>query len=63
MASRFRKDESGATAIEYGLMVSLIAAVLVVVVGNLGLAAQGEFSTVCTALGGTDCLTAPTSGG
>ncbi len=34
--SRFAKDESGATAIEYGLIVALIAVVIVGVVGTIG---------------------------
>lgn len=55
-ASRFRKDESGATAIEYGLFAALIAAVLVVIVGSLGTTVQGKFQNVCTALNsGTAC--------
>ena len=33
--SRFLKDESGATAIEYGLIAALIAVVLVAVMGTL----------------------------
>jgi pilus assembly protein Flp/PilA len=33
---RFVKEEDGATAVEYGLMVSLIAAVIVVSVTALG---------------------------
>ena len=32
----FLKDEEGATAVEYGLIVALIAAVIVVTVGTLG---------------------------
>jgi pilus assembly protein Flp/PilA len=31
-----RSDETGATAVEYGLLVALIAAVIVVVVAALG---------------------------
>lgn len=34
--SRFLKDESGATAIEYGLIAALIAVVLVAVMQTLG---------------------------
>ena len=34
--SRFVKDESGATAIEYGLIAALIAVVLIAVMGTLG---------------------------
>lgn len=39
--SRFIKDESGATAIEYGLIAALIAVVLITVLTNLG----GELNT------------------
>ncbi|ADG11877.1 Flp family type IVb pilin [Caulobacter segnis] len=34
--TRFLKDESGATAIEYGLIVALIAVVIVTAVTTLG---------------------------
>ncbi len=34
--SRFLKDESGATAIEYGLIAALIAAVIIGAVGSIG---------------------------
>ena len=34
--TRFLKDESGATAIEYGLIAALIAAVLATVLGTIG---------------------------
>ena len=34
--SRFIKDESGATAIEYGLIAALIAVAIITVVGTLG---------------------------
>lgn len=34
--TRFLKDESGATAIEYGLIVALIAVVIVTAVQTLG---------------------------
>jgi pilus assembly protein Flp/PilA len=42
---RLRNDE-GATAVEYGLMVSLIAAVIVVSVAALGSKLDGVFSGV-----------------
>lgn len=41
-ATQFWNDESGATAIEYGLIAALIAAVIVGVIGNIG----GELNTV-----------------
>ena len=34
--TRFAKDESGATAIEYGLIVALIAVVIITAVSTLG---------------------------
>jgi pilus assembly protein Flp/PilA len=34
--TRFLKDESGATAIEYGLIVALIAVVIATIVTSLG---------------------------
>ncbi|MGE3622719.1 MAG: Flp family type IVb pilin [Bdellovibrionales bacterium] len=43
---RFMKDESGATAIEYGLIASLIAVAIVGVLLTLGPALSGVFQTV-----------------
>jgi pilus assembly protein Flp/PilA len=40
------KEERGATAVEYGLMVALIAAVIIGAVTALGLGVQGTFNTV-----------------
>ena len=40
------RGDRGATAVEYGLMVALIAAVIVGVVATLGNKIQGAFSTV-----------------
>jgi pilus assembly protein Flp/PilA len=34
--TRFAKDESGATAIEYGLIVALIAVVIITAISTLG---------------------------
>jgi len=47
---RFVKDEDGATAVEYGLLVALIAAVIVGTVGILGGQINGAFLTVTGAL-------------
>ena len=41
-----KNSENGATAVEYGLMVALIAAVIVGVVAALGTKIQGAFQTV-----------------
>jgi pilus assembly protein Flp/PilA len=45
-----RRDDEGATAVEYGLLVALIAAVIVGVVTLLGAEIQGAFQDVVDAL-------------
>lgn len=45
-----RMDERGATAVEYGLLVALIAAVIVGVVLTLGGKIKGAFTTVNTSI-------------
>ena len=47
---RFMREEDGATAVEYGLMVALIAAVIVGIVTNLGTNVRGAFTTVSNAI-------------
>jgi len=47
---KVRRDARGATAVEYGLLVALIAAVIVTIVGTLGLQVQDAFQTVSDAL-------------
>lgn len=44
----FFKEEEGASAVEYGLLVALIAAVIVIVVGLLGSQVSAAFQTVLT---------------
>ena len=46
----FVADQSGATAIEYALIGSLIAIVLVTVLTNLGTRLSAEFSEISSAL-------------
>jgi pilus assembly protein Flp/PilA len=46
----FLKDESGATAIEYGLIAALVAVVLVTALGLLGNKLSGTFNTVANNL-------------
>jgi pilus assembly protein Flp/PilA len=53
MLIKFWKDEEGATAVEYGLIAALIAAVIAVTVGELGTALDGIFSDIKTAIAGT----------
>ena len=43
-------SEKGATAVEYGLLVALIAAVIVTIVGTLGTQVNTAFTTVSSAL-------------
>ncbi|HBP88103.1 MAG TPA: Flp family type IVb pilin [Nitrospirales bacterium] len=45
---RFVNDEEGATAIEYGLLAALIAAVIVGAVTAVGTALSGTFQTIST---------------
>ena len=44
--SRFMRDESGATAIEYGLIAALIAVVVIGAVTAVGTKLSGTFNTV-----------------
>jgi len=48
--TRFVKDESGATAIEYGLIVALIAVVIITAVTTIGTNLKTAFTTVSTNL-------------
>lgn len=46
LVQKFRNDESGASMVEYGLLVALIAAVLIAVVTSLGTGLQGVFQSI-----------------
>jgi pilus assembly protein Flp/PilA len=46
LAQPIRRDDRGATAVEYGLMVALIAAVIVTTVGLLGAKLNTLFTSV-----------------
>ena len=48
--SRFISDESGATAIEYGLIVALIAVVIIGAVSTLGTNLNSTLSTAGSAI-------------
>jgi pilus assembly protein Flp/PilA len=48
--TRFIKDESGATAIEYGLIAALIAVVLIAALTQLSGALNGVFTGTATKL-------------
>ena len=52
LVSRFLKDESGATAIEYGLIAALIAVVIIAGVTTLGGNLNTTFTNLSTNVGG-----------
>ncbi len=47
---RFAKDESGATAIEYGLIAGLISVIIISVLTSIGTRLNPKFSSIDTAL-------------
>jgi pilus assembly protein Flp/PilA len=50
LAKRFIQAESGATAIEYGLIVALIAVFIIGAVTAVGTSLSGQFNTVASSL-------------
>jgi len=48
--ARFATDESGATAIEYGLIAGLIAVVIITAVQTLGTRISGKFNAIANNL-------------
>lgn len=51
MISRFLKDESGATAIEYGLIAALIAVVCITALTGIGDNLKKTFETIESDIG------------
>lgn len=51
--ARFAKDESGATAIEYGLIAALIGLAIVIGAGALGTGLGNQFNTIAECIGDT----------
>jgi pilus assembly protein Flp/PilA len=49
---RLKRDEKGATAVEYGLMVGLIAVVIIFAVSTLGEQLNELFTSITDELGG-----------
>ena len=47
----FFKDESGASAVEYGLLVALIAVVIIGAVTTLGSNISSKFTSAATSIG------------
>ena len=53
LVTRFVSDESGATAIEYGLIAAGISVAIIAVVQGLGSKLTATFQTISDKLGGT----------
>jgi pilus assembly protein Flp/PilA len=51
MLRRFFQDEAGASAVEYGLLVALIAVVIITAVTTLGTNLSTRFNSVATSIG------------
>ncbi len=52
MFARFMKDESGATAIEYGLIAALIAVAIITGATTLGSTLNSKFDSIATTVSG-----------
>ncbi|GGI19025.1 pilus assembly protein [Bradyrhizobium guangdongense] len=50
MVSKFWSDESGATAIEYGLIAAGIALAIITVVNSLGTTLNDKFTSISSSL-------------
>ncbi|GLR86170.1 pilus assembly protein [Bradyrhizobium iriomotense] len=50
MVQKFWSDESGATAIEYGLIAAGIALAIITVVNNLGTSLNDKFGSISSSL-------------
>ncbi len=55
--SQRRDDERGASAVEYGLLVAAIAALIVVIVFALGGIVRDSFDKTCDTIAGTAQVT------
>ncbi|MCO6391966.1 Flp family type IVb pilin [Aliihoeflea aestuarii] len=57
LLKRFKNDESGATAIEYGLIAALIGVTIIGAAGLLGDELVTTFTNIDTALSGANTVT------
>jgi len=62
-ACRAKSDETGATAVEYGIMVALIAVVIIVAVTLLGGTIKDTFTNVQCSMSGKTYVAGAASGG
>lgn len=53
--TRFFKEEEGASAVEYGLLVALIALAIIIVVTAVGTKLENVFNRICVKLGNGTC--------
>lgn len=51
LIQKFIRDEEGASAVEYGLLVALIAVAIIAAVKTLGTNLKGQFEEVSTQIG------------
>jgi pilus assembly protein Flp/PilA len=63
MLARHNRGDEGATAVEYGLMVAAIAALIAGTVGALGGFVQGAFDKTCSALSAASPKCVPPTAG
>lgn len=56
---RARRDERGASAVEYGLLVALIAVVIAAGVTMLGQVLNSNIQSACSQIGGSAATCAP----
>lgn len=56
VTDRIRRDDEGATAVEYGIMVALISVAIFVTVSALGVSLDGLFNAVNNCITGAGCV-------
>ena len=61
--ARFFKDESGAAAVEYGLLVAAIAAIIILTVFYLGGYVEGAFKFTCNSFQSAGTISHVATGG
>ena len=61
--ARFKKDESGATAIEYGLIAALISVALIAGASTLGNTLSDTFNGISDQMDGAQTHLPPATGG
>ncbi len=60
---RFVRDEEGATAVEYGLLVGLVAAAIIGAVTALGTSVSQTFNNLSASMGGAGGIGAASGSG